>query len=384
MKIAIINASSYYLNSGGQILISADEMKSLNQWLAIFDDVTLMKPKRLELTNDVNDWVPVPENVKVKRLCDENMGIRQKYSEIKIVAQNAIEYDMFYYRLPSYECLFFWLNQKRSIPYFIELHGDMESAVMAGNKPYLIKKPFSLLMLNYFRKMSSNAKFALSIGPVLLEKYVKSNIPMYVTTNHLLLEKDYPNEIKVKEIGETLNLLFVGHIHNRKGLTYLFEALNMLHSNGRKFVMRIAGNGELRSQLEIYAKNHGFNDNVIFLGQIKHGPALFDLYKQADIFILPSIAAEGVPRVTHEAMAFGCPVIATDIGSISWQLQYGSGLIIPSCSAQAIFQAIMDVSSNDDLRSKMINLGYEKSKNFSFERQAEGIKSFVTSQLNLS
>lgn len=380
MKLAIINASSYYFDNG-KALISADEMKSLSQWFDIFDDITLFKPERTNKTKDIEDWLEVPNGISVEKLCDEQVGVRQKYYTIKNVAKKATSFDLFYYRLPNYESLFFWLHQQRSIPYFVELHGDMESAVMAGNKPYFIKKPMSLLMLKCFKKMSSKAIFALSIGPVLLKKYVKSNIPTYVTTNHLLMEKDYPNEVKVKELGEMLNLLFVGHIHNRKGLTYLFEALNMLHSNGRKFVMRIAGSGELRPLLEIYAKEHNFIDNVAFLGQIKHGPALFDLYKQADIFILPSIAAEGVPRVTHEAMAFGCPVIATDIGSISWQLQNGSGLVIPSCCSHAIYQAIIDISSNSDLRKKMIYQGYERSRKYSLEKQESGIKDFVTSQL---
>ncbi len=381
MKLAIINASSYYFDNG-KALISADEIKSLSQWFAIFDDITLFKPEKTKKIKDVDDWLEVPNGIKVEKLCDEQVGLCQKYYSIKEVAKKATSFDLFYYRLPNYESLFFWLNQQRSIPYFVELHGDMESAVMAGNKPFLIKKTMSLLMLKCFKRMSSKARFALSIGPVLLEKYVKRNIPTYVTTNHLLMEEDYPNEVKAKEFGEVLNLLFVGHIHNRKGLTYLFEALNMLHSNGRKFVMRIAGSGELRPQLEIYAKEHGFIDNVAFLGQIKHGPALFDLYKQADIFILPSIAAEGVPRVTHEAMAFGCPVIATDIGSVKWQLEGGAGYVIKPCDSNAIFNAIIKMVEDDIFREEIIIRAYDKSRLFTLEKQSEGIRKFVLSQLS--
>lgn len=381
MKLAIVNASSFYSDENGNSLISADELKSLSQWFNIFDDVTLLKPRLTKRGKFVDDWEPVPKNIKTVEICKAEDGLRTKYAKISKIASAAAQYDMLYYRLPNYESLFFWMNQPKSVPYFVELHGDMESAVMASSKPYWVKKPLSKLLRKIFTQMASRAKFALSIGPALIDRYIKSDIPTYATTNHLLSEADYPSCVSYKEISETLNLLFVGHIHNRKGLTYLFEALDMLKRSGKKFIMRLAGQGELESWLRQYSITHEFAENVKFLGQIKHGPALFELYKQADMFILPSVAAEGVPRVTHEAMAFGCPVIATDIGSLRWQLQNGGGIIVPPGNSNAICQAIINISADNELRKDIITCGFERSKQFSLEKQAEGIKKFVINQL---
>lgn len=382
MKLAIINASPFYQKENGDIIISADEMKSLKQWFPIFEDVTLFKPQKVFKSKDIENWILVPSNVHVKKLCDEKAGLWQKFKSIKDIADIATEYDMYYYRLPNFESLFFWFKQKKWIPYFVELHGDMESAIMAGGKPFIIKKILSICLKNVFSKMASKARFALSIGPALLEKYVKSNIPTYATTNHLLTEDDYPTDIVIKEITEPINILFVGHIHNRKGLKYLFEALKMFNQQGRKFVLRIAGKGELQEYLVKYAKENGYGEKVLFLGQIKHGPDLFELYKQSDIFVLPSIAAEGVPRVTHEAMAFCCPVIATDIGSIKWQLDGGAGLVIKPRDSNAIFNALIKLIEDDKFRKEIIIRAYNKSKLFTLEKQSEGIHKFVLSQLS--
>lgn len=380
MKIGIINASPFYVDADGISYISADEMKSLSQWFHLFDEVTLFKPE-LGNRDKPSGWEALDVKIKVVRLCRSDESLGKKILAIKAIRPQMTGYDLFYYRLPNYEALTFWKKQPQETPYFVELHGDMESAVMSGNHPWIVKKIVSKVLLYYLRKMASSSKFTLSIGPALLDKYVYSSIPTYVTTNHLLLEKDYPEDIPERNISKVLNILFVGHIHDRKGLRFLFKALAKLKQQNIPFQMNLAGKGELKSYLEDYAMKNDFIEQVSFLGQIKHGEELFDLYRQADLFILPSVAAEGVPRVIHEAMAFGCPVIATDIGSIKWQLSGHAGVLIEPNSSEAIYKAIMKIENDEDLRRILIKNGYEKSKLFSLENQEKGIHDFVRCQL---
>ena len=380
MKIGIINASPFYIDVNGISYIPADEMKSLSQWFHLFEDVTLFKPE-LSVKDRPLGWEALDVKVKVVRLCGSDETLYSKVLAIKSMKHQMLGYDLFYYRLPNYEALLFWKNQPKNIPYFVELHGDMESSVMSGSHPWLVKKLLSKVLLYYLRKMTSSSAFVLSIGPALLEKYVYSTIPTYVTTNHLLLEKDYPIDVPIKKMSKVIHILFVGHIHDRKGLRYLFEALARLKRQNIPFEIKLAGKGVLKSYLEDYAINNNFINQVYFLGQIKHGEELFALYKQADLFILPSVAAEGVPRVTHEAMAFGCPVIATDIGSIKWQLSGDAGILIEPYNSDAIYKAIMRIVNDDDLRKRLINNGYKKSKLFSLENQERGIHAFVREQL---
>lgn len=376
MKVGIINASAYYVDNKGICYIRSDEYKSLSQWFDLFDEIVLYKPV-LCVDTLPKDWIPLNSNIKVVTICKGNDTLVKKFISIRNIVTDDI--DLYYYRLPNFESIFFWLCHKNGKPYFVELHGDMESAIMVGNHNIILKKFLSKVVFFLLRKITNSAIFVLSIGPELLKKYLKTNRPKYVTTNHLLEERDYPNQLPMKDFS-SIKILFVGHIHQRKGLIYLFYALRLLYENGINFHINLVGEGELKNFLIEYALKNNFLDKVTFWGQLKHGDQLFSLYKEANVFVLPSIAAEGVPRVIHEAMVFGCPVIATNIGSISWQLE-GVGILIPPFDSNAIYQALIKLNNDrayyEDIRRK----AFIKSKSFSLEKQKKGIQEFVKKQL---
>ena len=87
----------------------------------------------------------------------------------------------------------------------------------------------------------------------------------------------------------------------------------------------------------------------------------------------------------HEAMAFCTPVVATNIGSVKWQLNGECGVVLEPADAKALKNAIDRVLEDEGLRNKLIVNGYKKSLRFSLEEQKKGILKFVTKQLsNLS
>lgn len=383
MKIGIIEIASYFKNDDGKIFLPAHEAKSLEQWFAIFDNVTLFLSET-NISTKSDDWLPLNPKVEIVRLCGRFDSWYRKYRQIKRIVNNLPNhYDYFYYRLPSVEATFFYMLLPKDVKYFVELHGDMEQSIMASSKPWIVRKIMSRWFYNIYCKMSSKGNFALSIGKALKDKYVKTDIPCYVTTNHLLPEKDYPEKCPYHPLSSEHKILFVGHIHKRKGLITLFEVLNRMHQEKFKFKMLLAGTGDLRDTLENYAEQNGFNRNIYFLGQVAHGKELFQLYREADLFVLPSIASEGVPRVTHEAMVFGCPVVATDIGSVKWQLEGGAGIVVPPGDVDELYKAIMNVFTNSELRKQLIETGFDKSCQYTLEAQAAGIQKFVTQQMKI-
>jgi len=109
--------------------------------------------------------------------------------------------------------------------------------------------------------------------------------------------------------------LFVGQVGHRKGVFDLLEALQRLKSAGHPAKMMIVGAPEylgewdelmrLRDELAV-------NDVVEFSGPLQ-GEALYERFRQASYFILPSYR-EGLPVVYFEAAAFELPVIATPVG----------------------------------------------------------------------
>ena len=99
------------------------------------------------------------------------------------------------------------------------------------------------------------------------------------------------------------------------------------------------------------------------------GEGLFDVYKKSDIFILPSLT-EGFPKTIFEAMAFGVPVIATDVGGISGIIKHEvNGILVKPKSSTGLVDAIDKICFNEDLYYKIIKHGYDTVKRFTIEKQ---------------
>jgi len=141
-----------------------------------------------------------------------------------------------------------------------------------------------------------------------------------------------------------------------------------------KFI--IVGDGELRSELEAYAKKLGVEDHIIFAGWRKD---LDTIYADLDIVVLTSLN-EGTPLSFIEAMASRKPVIGIDTGGVSDLLDsnhnsniiqgseyrkrrpgtedqryeiYEGGILVGSGDVLGFAEAIRLLLVNNELREKM-------------------------------
>lgn len=115
--------------------------------------------------------------------------------------------------------------------------------------------------------------------------------------------------------GKNLNLLFVGRLSFQKDISFLLQALaQYAEKYGRNFHFRIAGDGELKQQLQEESSKLNLNDVVEFVGPLSYS-VLEDAYKKADLFLLSSIR-ESFGLVLVEAMAKGVPIVSTNIPAV--------------------------------------------------------------------
>jgi glycosyltransferase involved in cell wall biosynthesis len=105
-------------------------------------------------------------------------------------------------------------------------------------------------------------------------------------------------------------LTSVGRLVELKGHDLVIRALTLVpHAT-----LVIAGDGPERKRLEALARSLGVDARVRFLGELPQ-PDLVGVYGGADALVLAS-RHEGWPNVLLEAMACGCPVVATNLNGI--------------------------------------------------------------------
>lgn len=201
------------------------------------------------------------------------------------------------------------------------------------------------------------SRFALTAGSALQTKVAKSGVPTFNTSPrvNLLLEDCFEREDTCQ--GETITCLFTGGLITRKGLGYLIEAIAALRKKGLPIELRLAGEGEQRKELEDQVRDLGLEDAVEFLGHITSGSALWDEYRNADIFVLPTLA-EGFPRVLYEAMSQSLPIVTTNVSGIPYLMRdRENALVIDPQDTKALISAIEAVATQPELRKRLITQG---------------------------
>ena len=153
-------------------------------------------------------------------------------------------------------------------------------------------------------------------------------------------------------------ILFVGRLAEKKGLRYLLDAMPAVLRERTDATLVVVGDGPLRGELSLHARDLGLGEAVRFLGARK--PAdLPDFYSAADVFVGPSIVAEGGDTesfglVFAEAMACGCPVVASDVGGIGDLVrQEMTGLLVPQRDAYAIATAVCRILADKELARRL-------------------------------
>jgi colanic acid/amylovoran biosynthesis glycosyltransferase len=157
-----------------------------------------------------------------------------------------------------------------------------------------------------------------------------------------------------------------------KGHRYLIEAVAMLRKSDVNVQLWLAGEGELRGQIERQIRDLRLHDCVRVLGQMAHD-ALLALYERGeiDVVVLPSIDLgggyhEGIPVALMEAMASGIPVVATETGGIPELIGDGAGMLVPPANPHALAAALAQLEASPALR-RSLGLAGRKRVEQSFE-----------------
>ncbi|MGA1870998.1 MAG: glycosyltransferase [bacterium] len=145
--------------------------------------------------------------------------------------------------------------------------------------------------------------------------------------------------------GEPTRILTIGRLVEKKGLEFVIRALAKILQHNKSIRYLIAGEGPLEKELKRISLQLNVDHAIEFYGAIEQKEVI-KLYKQAHIFILPSITVhygeqEGTPTVLMEAQSTGLPVISTYHSGIPEAIIDGkSGFLVPEKDIDALVEKL--------------------------------------------
>jgi alpha-maltose-1-phosphate synthase len=147
-----------------------------------------------------------------------------------------------------------------------------------------------------------------------------------------------------RDANQPLKVLFVGALIQRKGISYLLDAVDRL---GAEVELTIVGRRFRPNQQVDEALSR-----VRWFETMTHGQVL-DLMTESDVLVLPSLC-EAFGLVVTEAMACGLPVILTpNVGAADLVSDGREGFVVPICSSDAIAERLHTLHRDRELLAAM-------------------------------
>ena len=223
--------------------------------------------------------------------------------------------------------------------------------------------------------------------------------------NGVDVERFIPNGYATKP-NDTKRLVYVGGIAPHKGLHVLLDALpavlkrfpgarldmvgppsqlplDWLPTLGEpkemaKLLRFYDGKGYV-SHLKEQIARLNLTDSVLFSGLVSR-EELARCYREADVFVFPSLWNELFGMPTAEAMSSGVPVVASRIAGLPEVVEHGkTGLLVEPGNSSALADAIIRLLEQDNLRLSMGRAGRQRVlHNFTWDKIAQDMMKHYT------
>jgi glycosyltransferase involved in cell wall biosynthesis len=151
------------------------------------------------------------------------------------------------------------------------------------------------------------------------------------------------NHLSKFDLKKDKYFLFMGRLAPIKGIEHLLQSFRAFNSKQPDYKLAIAGSGFYEQHLRSMAKSI---KNAIFLGHISKIEEKKALYKNCTAVLLPSLY-EAFPMVILEAMAFGKPIIASNVGGIPEIIKNGINGFLVEPKTPIEIEKYLDILASD-------------------------------------
>lgn len=195
----------------------------------------------------------------------------------------------------------------KNIPFVVFFHG------WNLNFEQKVTKKYHNFFLNSFARAKIIFVLSKDFKIKLQEWGYKGEIIIETTNVDCTLIENFCFEKKLEDINntKTLKILFLARMIREKGIFETIEAFTTL-VNKYDIELFIAGDGEDLEEVKNISNNH---PKIKILGRVE-GDDKINLFTKCHIYAFPTFYGEGLPTSILEAMAFGMPVITTNMGGL--------------------------------------------------------------------
>ena len=348
MKLAIISHTEHYKTNDGTIVAWGPTVNEINHLLEVFDAIyhiamlqgSKAPPSALPYCSDKIKFIPVP-TVGGRTVLKKFDVIFKAPQIIRTISKTLKHVDYFQLRTPTGIGVFL-------IPYltfFVKKKGWYK---YAGNwnqkKPPLGYKLQRWMLKQQHRKVTINGSW---------EHQPKQCLTF---ENPCLTLEDLELGEQIaqgKSIEGKISFCFVGRLEKEKGVGRIINAFKALSIEEKTKINKVhlVGNGRNLPYFKAQAEDSGVN--IIFHGFLNR-TEVFEIYKQSHVFLLPTTASEGFPKVIAEAVNFGCIPIVSNISSISQYVLNNSGILLDVITSEKVLEQLISVINLSDTNYKRL------------------------------
>lgn len=290
-----------------------------------------------------------------------------------IMLRHVKKFDINYLFLPSYISAIAWLVGKlKGIPHIVYVADDWVAASESmfkweQHKQSLFYRIYTKVSAILERRIGSSARFAVTAGGVLRQKFEDFGIHAYETTPRMTLTKEDQFFREDTFTDGSFTCLHVASLIHDKAQHDLIVAFKDVVDQYPHAKLIMIGEGPEHTKLVKLSRDLNLSESILFKGYVIDEAALYKLYRASDMFVLSSIT-EGFPRVLYEAMAASLPIVTTNVGSIPHLMKDTvNALVVKPRIPKDLAVAMIKMASQNDLRKGIIKQEQETMKGV-FER----------------
>lgn len=306
------------------------------------------------------------------------------------------DYQIFIMNKSKPKEIFYSISKQIQVRYLEEIHHNRYFSMIWKLRQFLKKEKIDVIIDvdTSFAPITEVSRFLLptkhiawehfnaTLGKCSLKQKIGRKIALHFADHFILLtesdRKNYPKQKKnvqvipnplpffpkEQAILENPQFVSIGRLTEQKGFDQLIEAFALLSPRYPEWTLKIAGDGELREQLQKQIEQKKLEQKIKLIGVQQD---ILPLLLESSIFVVSS-RYEGFPMVILEAMSCGLPVVSFDCPYGPGNMISNScGILVKPGQVKQLATGMEHLAAEKKLRKKMGQKAREEVKQYRIE-----------------